>query len=89
MCAAVRVPAGVMRGASFSDVMQTECSDTAGAFYGWRVANLAWPRSELEGEPALPVARPETWLLREGWKKHGPISAFEIPGPRPRARAAA
>jgi REP element-mobilizing transposase RayT len=62
---------------------------TAGAFFGWRESNLAWPRSELDGEPALAVARPETWLLREGWKKHGPISAFEIPGPRPRARVAA
>jgi putative transposase len=57
---------------------------TAGAFFGWREPNLAWPRSELDGEPALPVARPETWLLREGWKKHGPVSAFEVPGPRPK-----
>jgi REP element-mobilizing transposase RayT len=59
---------------------------TAAAFFGWREANLALPRSELDGEPALPVARPEGWLLREGWKMHGPISAFEVPGPRPPAR---
>jgi REP element-mobilizing transposase RayT len=24
---------------------------------------------------------PKTWLLREGWKKHGMISVFEVPGP--------
>ncbi len=57
---------------------------TARSFFGWREANLALPRSELDGEPALPVARPESWLLREGWKKHGPVSAFEVPGPRPK-----
>lgn len=30
----------------------------------------------------LPVCRPQTWLLREGWKKSGAISAFAVPGPR-------
>jgi REP element-mobilizing transposase RayT len=24
---------------------------------------------------------PKTWLLREGWKRHGMISVFEVPGP--------
>jgi REP element-mobilizing transposase RayT len=63
---------------------QVDPFSTAAAFFGWREANLALPRSEIDGEPPLPVARPETWLLREGWKKHGPVSAFEVPGPRPK-----
>jgi REP element-mobilizing transposase RayT len=25
---------------------------------------------------------PRTWLLRTGWIRHGPISVFEVPGPR-------
>jgi len=29
---------------------------------------------------------PKTWLLREGWKKHGPISVYEVPGPTPKPR---
>ncbi len=28
---------------------------------------------------------PKTWLLREGWKKHAPISVREVPGPMPKA----
>jgi REP element-mobilizing transposase RayT len=43
----------------------------------------------LEGAPAGPppddelwlVARPESWLLREGWQRHGLISVTEVPGP--------
>ena len=36
----------------------------------------------LRGPPELPpmvVGVPKTWLLREGWKKHGPISCREVP----------
>lgn len=48
-------------------------------FDGWR-----------EGQPAGPpprdprewlVAPPESWLLRQGWRKHGAISLAEVPGP--------
>jgi REP element-mobilizing transposase RayT len=28
----------------------------------------------------LPVARAETWLMNVGWKRHGPISVYEVPG---------
>jgi putative transposase len=30
-------------------------------------------------EPLM-VRRPETWLLREGWKRHGAISVHDVPG---------
>jgi REP element-mobilizing transposase RayT len=51
-------------------------------FYGWR---------EREGMPtlfkppityqALWVWLPKTWLLREGWTRHGLVSTHEVPGP--------
>jgi REP element-mobilizing transposase RayT len=34
---------------------------------------------ELRGRP-LPVALPKTWLLREGWRRAGPISPWARPG---------
>ena len=41
---------------------------------------LMWPLRDTY-EPLM-VRRPASWLLREGWKIHGPISAREVPGPR-------
>ena len=26
--------------------------------------------------------RPRTWLLREGWRRYGLVSVYEVPGPR-------
>jgi len=51
---------------------------SAPTFEGWRdidATAIAWPATY---EP-LPVWEPKTWLLREGWKKHGLISSTEIP----------
>ena len=46
-------------------------------FDGWKERfNLILPE---DYEP-LPVLRPESWLLRTGWKKHGAISIHERPG---------
>jgi hypothetical protein len=36
-------------------------------------------RGPPELEPKLVVGVPRTWLLREGWKKHGAISCREVP----------
>ena len=43
------------------------------------------PRTYL----ALVTWRARTWLLREGWKRHGRISVYEVPGPlvSPRVRS--
>jgi REP element-mobilizing transposase RayT len=48
---------------------------TAWAFDGWRDLDEvpAWDR--------LPSADPTTWLLRVGWRRHGPIGVREVPGP--------
>lgn len=48
------------------------------SFSGWKEGTWKIPASH---DP-LPVCTPQTWLLREGWKKWGPISVFEVPGPR-------
>ena len=42
--------------------------------------DLMWPTRETY-DP-LVVYRPRTWLLREGWKIHGPISARDVPSQR-------
>jgi putative transposase len=49
-------------------------------FPGWRsdVAIDRAPPCGLGSRPA--VAEPRTWLLREGWKKHGWLDPNEIPG---------
>ena len=55
-------------------------------FTGWKEhadAPLMWRWRETY-EP-LVVYRPRTWLLREGWTKHGAISFFEVPSKRARA----
>ncbi len=49
---------------------------TAIHFRGWREGVFAAPA----GFEPLPSAAPETWLLRVGWERHGPIGAFEVPG---------
>ncbi|MBC8066735.1 MAG: hypothetical protein IAG13_00245 [Deltaproteobacteria bacterium] len=48
---------------------------TAGLFDGWRVRPCpATPAIDLGVVPA------SSWLLREGWRRHGPISLDDIPG---------
>ena len=54
-----------------------ECS-SARWFQGWRNSGRA---PEERGDDA-PVADPETWLMREGWRRHGLVSVDEIPGYR-------
>lgn len=48
------------------------------SFEGWTEGRCK-PLPDLD---PLPVCTPQTWLLREGWKKSGAISAFAVPGPR-------
>jgi REP element-mobilizing transposase RayT len=50
---------------------------TAIHFAGWKeAARFAIP----DGYEPLPSAAPQTWLLRIGWQRHGPISVYEEPG---------
>jgi REP element-mobilizing transposase RayT len=47
-------------------------------FDGWR--REVSPRAPEPGAPCE-VARPRTWLLRIGWRRHGRIDPAEVPGP--------
>ncbi len=49
------------------------------SFDGWNAPRFAVP----DDFRPLPVSAPSTWLLRVGWKKHGLIDVFEVPGPLP------
>lgn len=51
---------------------------SADRFDGWARPHRYAPRAE-----PLPVVRPTSWLLRDGWKRAGPIRLDEIPGPDP------
>ena len=47
------------------------------SFDGWAAPKFGVPADFTP----LPVAPPQTWLLRVGWKQHGLIDPFEVPGP--------
>jgi putative transposase len=49
---------------------------TAVLFRGWKNRTFDIPSSY---DP-LPVVSPQTWLLRIGWQKHGPIPIDFVPG---------
>jgi REP element-mobilizing transposase RayT len=53
-------------------------------FWGWRElegrTTLFKPPKEYQ---ALCVWLPTTWLLREGWTRHGLVSTHDVPGPHP------
>jgi len=51
-------------------------------FDGWKVR----PRGRSTGPPT--VVRPQGWLLREGWRRHGLITLAEVPGPAVASRPA-
>jgi len=53
---------------------------TAIRFDGWKEAPQLAVRDDYE---PLPAAAPETWLLRVGWRRHGAISAYAVPGTAP------
>ncbi len=49
-------------------------------FDGWRdaIVDQPWLRKLRRGQ--VPVEKPRTWLLAEGWRKHGLIGFDEVPG---------
>jgi putative transposase len=54
---------------------------SAPSFDGWRdidIREVRWPETYVP----LPVWEPRTWLLREGWRRHGLIRSTEVPGPK-------
>lgn len=50
-------------------------------FDGWRELDDSPFLYQTPDYPRLSVSRPRTWLLAKGWRKAGPISMREVPGP--------
>jgi REP-associated tyrosine transposase len=57
--------------------VRLDAASSAGWFDGW--SRRLEPLSSRE-PPS--VAAPRTWLLRAGWRRHGPIDPTEVPGTR-------
>lgn len=60
----------------------TDPFSSGALFDGW--SEPVEPPEWLDPGERRPIAVPRTWLLGSGWKKAGPISPREIPGPRRR-----
>ena len=52
-------------------------------FRGWAERDIPAVLVIPPDVEVLPYSPPQTWLLKEGWKKAAPISLHERPGPRP------
>jgi REP element-mobilizing transposase RayT len=65
------------RGVSRSATAHLDGASSARWFDGWRSKAV----SRFPGAIGTPeVARPRTWLLRVGWRRHGLVDPAEIPG---------
>lgn len=54
------------------------------SFGAWKeYENELFMRKPPPTYEGLVVYLPKTWLLREGWRKSGPISMYEVPSSRP------
>jgi len=53
-------------------------------FGGWKeLEGKLFLFGTREGYQPLLTCLPRTWLLRDGWQRHGLIRAHEVPGPMP------
>jgi REP element-mobilizing transposase RayT len=53
---------------------------SAVSFAGWKELGEGKTWAIPPDYEPLPTAQPTTWLLTTGWKRHGAISAFDVPG---------
>ncbi len=65
------------RGVSRSATAHLDGASSARWFDGWRPEVAS--RIQVSSS-ASEVARPRTWLLRTGWRRHGLIDPSEVPG---------
>jgi hypothetical protein len=67
------------RGVSRSATVHLDGASSARWFDGWRPEVASRFPETKEG---CEVARPRTWLLRIGWRRHGLVDPSEVPGER-------
>jgi REP element-mobilizing transposase RayT len=72
------------RGASRTTTSTLDPASSARWFDGWRHSGAV---RLLETRAGCEVARPRTWLLRVGWRRHGLVDPGELPGPTAQATA--
>jgi REP element-mobilizing transposase RayT len=65
------------RGAVRASTPRLDPASSARWFDGWQ-PKAAVRRPDAEG--SCEVARPKTWLLRVGWRRHGLVDLIEVPG---------
>ncbi|MGH7288581.1 MAG: hypothetical protein ACREI8_11245, partial [Myxococcota bacterium] len=65
------------RGVSRSATPHLDGASSARWFDGWRPKIASRIRVSSS---ASEVARPRTWLLRMGWRRHGLVDPSEVPG---------
>ena len=68
------------RVAAVPTVVRIDPASSGAWFDGWREGVTRLLRGRSVGPP--PVARPRTWLLRRGWRRHGLLDPSEVPGSR-------
>jgi REP element-mobilizing transposase RayT len=70
------------RGLSRSATAHLDGASSARWFDGWRreAASRVREAREDAGSAQPEVARPRTWLLRVGWRRHGLVDPAEVPG---------
>jgi putative transposase len=70
------------RGISRSAPAHLDGASSARWFDGWRreAASRVQETREDANAAQPEVARPRTWLLRVGWRRHGLVDPAEVPG---------
>ena len=69
--------------AAFARTWKLDPYSTAIDFPGWmELGDSPFLFQPPRSYDALIVWLPKTWLLRESWRRHGPISVHDIPGSR-------
>jgi len=65
---------------ALTSVAQLDPASSARWFNGWRGALTASGGARTPSTQRPPVARPRTWLLTVGWRRHGLLDPADVPG---------
>ena len=70
--------AAKQRGAGLRGPVRIDPASSGAWFDGWRAGVAKLLPGRAVGPP--PIARPRTWLLRSGWRRHGLLDPAYVPG---------
>jgi len=68
--------------ARLGSAIRLDPASSARWFDGWKLASTAVPNTIARSAAAhlRPVARARTWLLTDGWRRHGLLDPADVPG---------